>query len=83
MDEKALVASLNEGSPACAVLDVFDPEPLPQDSPLWNMENVIISPHTSNAGSGTPGRGDKLFVENLRRFLAEEPLLHEADPDLD
>jgi phosphoglycerate dehydrogenase-like enzyme len=78
IDEAALIAALNQGVVAQAILDVFDPEPLPSDSPLWDMENVLISPHSSNAGENTPLRGDLLFLENLRRFLAHEPLLNEA-----
>lgn len=78
VDQPALMAALNQGIVAQAILDVFDPEPLPTDSPLWDMENVIISPHSSNAGINTAHRGDLLFLENLRRFIAKEPLLNEA-----
>ncbi|MEZ4863873.1 MAG: D-2-hydroxyacid dehydrogenase [Caldilineaceae bacterium] len=78
VDEAALMDALQRGIVAQAILDVFDPEPLPADSPLWDLENVLITPHSSNAGSNTPLRGDLLFLENLRRFLAHEPLLNEA-----
>jgi phosphoglycerate dehydrogenase-like enzyme len=78
VDQPALIEALNQGRVAQAILDVFDPEPLPPDSPLWDMENVLISPHASNGGINTPLRGDLLFLENLRRFLANEPLLNEA-----
>ena len=78
VDQQALIAALNQGIVSHAILDVFEPEPLPSDNPLWNMENVLISPHSSNAGQNTPLRGDLLFLENLRRFLADEPLLNEA-----
>jgi phosphoglycerate dehydrogenase-like enzyme len=78
VDEAALINALNRGVVAQAILDVFDPEPLPSASPLWDLENVLISPHSSNAGEHTPLRGDLLFLENLRRFLAHEPLLNEA-----
>ncbi len=78
VDEPALIAALHRGVVAQAILDVFDPEPLPSDSPLWDLENVLISPHSSNAGENTPLRGDLLFLENLRRYLAHEPLLNEA-----
>ncbi|MEZ4707242.1 MAG: NAD(P)-dependent oxidoreductase [Caldilineaceae bacterium] len=80
VDEPALIDALKQGIVAQAILDVFDPEPLPADSPLWDLENVLISPHSSNAGENTPLRGDLLFLENLRRFLADEPLHNEAYP---
>ena len=69
-----LIAAMNDGKPQYAVLDVFDPEPLPADSQLWDMDNVIISPHSSNAGNGLIPRGDQLFVNNLRRYLEEKEL---------
>lgn len=81
VNQKDMIESLKEGTPARAILDVFDPEPLEADSPLWDMDQVIISPHSSNAGSGTHSRGDRLFLENLRRFLKGQPLQNEADPD--
>lgn len=80
VEQAALIDALNRGIVGQAILDVFEPEPLPPDSPLWDMENVLISPHSSNAGENTPLRGDLLFLENLRRFLANEPLLNEAQP---
>lgn len=79
VDQPALIEALQEGTLAQAILDVFDPEPLPPDSPFWDMDKVIVTPHSSNAGSGTPLRGDSLFLENLRRFLAGEALLNEAN----
>jgi len=78
VDQPALIDALNRGVVAQAILDVFDPEPLPSDHPLWGMENVLISPHSSNAGENTPLRGDLLFLENLRRFLANQPLRNEV-----
>jgi phosphoglycerate dehydrogenase-like enzyme len=81
VDQPALIEALQEGTLAHAVLDVFDPEPLPPDSPLWEVDRVTVTPHSSNAGSGTPRRGDMLFLENLRRFLAGEPLLNETNDD--
>lgn len=78
VDEVALIDALNQGIVGQAILDVFDHEPLPSDSPLWDLKNVLISPHSSNAGENTPLRGDLLFLENLRRYLAQEPLLNEA-----
>jgi phosphoglycerate dehydrogenase-like enzyme len=78
VEESALIDALKRGVVAQAILDVFDPEPLPSDSPLWDLDNVLISPHSSNAGENTPLRGDLLFLENLRRYLANEPVLNEA-----
>jgi phosphoglycerate dehydrogenase-like enzyme len=78
IDDAALQRGLAQNKPAHAVLDVFDVEPLPSDSWMWTHPKVRISGHTSNAGSGTPGRGDILFLENLKRYLAGEPLLNEA-----
>jgi phosphoglycerate dehydrogenase-like enzyme len=82
VNQKDMIEALQAGTLARAVLDVFDPEPLEPDSPLWDMENVLITPHSSNAGSGTHYRGDRLFLENLSRFLDGRPLLFEADPKL-
>jgi len=69
------MAALNNGEIAGAGLDVTDPEPLPEGHPLWNTPRVIISPHT--AGRSDKGR-DRLFLlvqENLRRYVAGEPML--------
>jgi phosphoglycerate dehydrogenase-like enzyme len=79
-DESALVRALQEGWIAGAGLDVFEMEPLPADSPLWDMLNVIILPHQ---GSDTPRimeRATQLVTENLRRYVAGEPLLNVVDP---
>ncbi len=78
IDDAALQRGLAQNKPAHAVLDVFETEPLPSDNWMWTHPKVRISGHTSNAGNGTPGRGDTLFLENLKRFLANEPLLNEA-----
>ncbi len=76
----ALVDALTSGHLAGAGLDVTDPEPLPADHPLWQMNNVIITPHVSWAGHDVRLR--KLLVrENIRRYLAGEPLLNEVDPE--
>lgn len=79
VDEAALAAALREKKIAAAALDVLEKEPLPSDSPLWDMENVLITPHT---GSVTPKLWERqyaLISENVRRFLAGEPLLGVVD----
>ncbi|MDB5434813.1 MAG: hypothetical protein JWR47_1070 [Phenylobacterium sp.] len=80
VDEEALRVGLDRDQPAHAVLDVFQTEPLPADSWFWDHPKVRVSAHTSNSGDGNLARGDDLFLENLRRYLAKEPLLNEADP---
>lgn len=80
VDEEALRRGLDADRPGRAVLDVFQVEPLPADHWMWEHPKVRISAHTSNSGQGTPARGDQLFVDNLKRFLAGEPLINEAAP---
>jgi len=79
VDEDALKAGLDRDQPGHAVLDVFQTEPLPADAWFWDHPKVRVTAHTSNSGDGNLGRGDELFLENLRRYLAREPLLNEAD----
>jgi phosphoglycerate dehydrogenase-like enzyme len=80
VDEAALLAALEVGVPKFAILDVFQTEPLPPDSPFWAHPKVALNPHASAFGSGQIARNDALFLENLRRRLADEPMLYEADP---
>lgn len=75
-----LVAAINSGQIAGAGLDVTDPEPLPSDHPLWQMENVVITPHVAWAG-GDNERHGILLRDNIRRFVAGEALLNVVDPD--
>jgi len=79
VDETALVRALREGWIAGAALDVFEQEPLPADSPLWGMENVIISPHVAGFTPHYDRRAADLFAENLRRYLAGQPLLNQVE----
>jgi len=79
VDEEALAAALNSGHLAGAGLDVFAEEPLPEDSPLWDMPNVLVSPHSASTSDRENGRLTDLFCENLRRFLAGRPLLNILD----
>ncbi len=78
VDEDALLQALRDGRLAGAALDVFDEEPLPPDSPLWAMENVIISPHVAGFTPGYHERVLDLFGENLRRYLTGQDLLNRA-----
>ena len=78
VDEPALLAALDAGKPAHAVLDVFETEPLPETSPFWDKSRVTLTPHASPLGSGLNARSDVLFVENLRRYLDGKPLLNEV-----
>ncbi len=71
-----LVEALAGGRLAGAVLDVTDPEPLPPESPLWDMENVIITPHVGGQSARRADDVTDLFCENLRRYLAGEPLIN-------
>ncbi len=79
VDEAALVRGLQEGWIAGAALDVFAREPLPPDSPLWTMDNVIITPHVAGSMPGYMERAVELFCDNLRRYLAGEPLRNVVD----
>jgi phosphoglycerate dehydrogenase-like enzyme len=79
VDEPALIDALGGGRVAGAALDVFDVEPLPDDSPLWTMPNVLVSPHRAGDHEGWPRDVVALFVDNLRRYLAGEPLRNEVD----
>lgn len=78
VDQAALTDALASGRLAGAGLDVFDPEPLPSDNPLWDLPNVIISPHNSGASDGTTKRVAEIFLDNLSRFVGGEPLLNEV-----
>jgi phosphoglycerate dehydrogenase-like enzyme len=74
-----LIKALQEGWIAGAGLDVFEEEPLPSDSPLYGLENVILSPHVSGFTLRYDERASDLFAENLRRYLTGEPLLNLVD----
>ncbi len=80
VDEPALIDALREKKIAGACLDVFAQEPLPQDSPLWDLPNVHIAPHNSPGWTaGLHERQKALFLENLRRFASGEPLQSVVD----
>lgn len=79
VDTEALVRALEAGTIAGAGLDVTDPEPLPSDHPLWRLPNVIITPHLAGATDRYWQRQADMLFENLRRYLAGEPLLNLVD----
>jgi len=81
VNNQALVKALKEGWIAGAGLDALDPEPLPPESELWDMRNVIISPHMSAISPYYMQRAAKVFAENLRRYDCGEPLLYQFDWD--
>ena len=82
VDEPALIEALRSGKLAGAALDVFTSEPLRDDSPLWELPNVLLSPHTAGLSVRENERIAALFVENLRRYLLREPLRNRVDPEL-
>ena len=82
IDEAALAERLQDGTLAGAALDVFAEEPLPEDSPLWGLENVIVSPHGIALVEAEEPRIVELFIDNLRRRRAGEPLRNALDPDV-
>lgn len=77
-----LVAALRAGTIAGAALDVFEVEPLPSDHPLWDLPNVILTPHTAGYSPVIARRHLATLVENLRRFVADEPLANVVDKAL-
>lgn len=79
VDEAALIDALAEKRIAGAALDVFQREPLPADSPLWRLDNVILTPHIAGITPKYDERAGALFAENLRRYIAGEPLLNRVD----
>lgn len=79
VDEEALVKALKKKQIRGAALDVFEEEPLPFDSPLWRMNNVIISPHVSGNLSAYAERAVDLFIANLERYLERKPLYNALD----
>ncbi len=74
VDETALLKALDKGHPAHAALDVTREEPLPKENPLWSHPGVTLTAHTSAFTGESRARNDELFLENLSRFLADEPL---------
>jgi phosphoglycerate dehydrogenase-like enzyme len=79
VDEPAMIEALQAKRIAGAALDVFETEPLPPESPLWKLENVVITPHNSGSSPRAGERTLALFAENLRRYKAGEPLINRVD----
>jgi phosphoglycerate dehydrogenase-like enzyme len=78
LDQQALEAALVSGHLGFAALDVTEPEPLPDESALWDLQNVMITPHLSGATASAERRAADLLVDNLGRFLRGEPLRNEV-----
>lgn len=82
VDETALIDALRDGKLRGAALDVFEEEPLPPESPLWELDNVLLSPHDTARVVAEDERQVELFCDNLRRDLAGEPLRNVVDLEL-
>jgi phosphoglycerate dehydrogenase-like enzyme len=78
VDEAAVIEALKNGQLGGAYLDVFEKEPLPAESPLWGLPNVIVSPHNAQASSGNDGRAMQIFLANLVNWARGKPLWNEV-----
>lgn len=83
MDQAAVIEALRSGQLGGAYLDVFEHEPLPADSPLWAMPNVIVSPHNASSSSGNNDRAAQIFLANLVQWARREPLRNEVAANQD
>ncbi len=79
IDEEVLVRALREGWIGGAGLDVFEKEPLPSGSPLWELDNALLSPHVAGFSPHYDERAVALFAGNLSRYLADLPLQNQVD----
>jgi phosphoglycerate dehydrogenase-like enzyme len=79
VDEPALIDALRAGAIGGAALDVFDDEPLPQQSAFWTLPNVLITPHTSGFRLDHWDAATALFADNLERFVIGQPLVNVVD----
>lgn len=80
IDQPELIRALTSGRIKGAALDVFETEPLEADSPLWDLPNVMVSPHSASTVASENERIVDLFVDNLQRFLDDRPLRNQFDP---
>lgn len=78
VNESELLSALDKGTPGVAILDVFETEPLPETSALWDHRNIRVTPHSSPMSNGTPLRAQDLFIENLTAFVKDAPLRNEV-----
>ncbi|MCC8969153.1 D-2-hydroxyacid dehydrogenase [Bradyrhizobium brasilense] len=78
--EAELIKALQAGAIAGAMLDVFEQEPLPQDSPLWDMPNVIVTPHVAGSPTNYTERVFSILADNIERFLRGQALKNVVDP---
>lgn len=76
-----MIKALDAEKLSAAVLDVFAEEPLPVSNPLWSHPKIRLTSHTSFAGSGVRGRWDRLFLDNIQRFVKGAPLANEFNPN--
>lgn len=79
VSEHALITALQSGHLGGAYLDVFAQEPLPPDSPLWDMPNVLVTPHNASASAGNEARINAIFLDNLKRWTRNQPLINEVN----
>jgi len=82
IDQNALIDALGSGQVGFAALDVFEREPLEADSPLWDLPNVLVSPHSGGLDHKEDERICDIFCDNLRLYLAGRPLHNVVDPGL-
>jgi phosphoglycerate dehydrogenase-like enzyme len=78
VDQEAMIAALRSGQLGGAYLDVFPVEPLPSESPLWTLPNVVISPHGASGSPGNAARSAAIFIDNLRRLGRGEAMINVA-----
>jgi phosphoglycerate dehydrogenase-like enzyme len=79
INQPALTEALRSGHLRGAALDVFAAEPLPPDDPLWDMPNVLISPHSASTADSENAKITRLFIDNLKRYLSGSPMLNVLD----